>query len=156
MSIPANLAALVGEWIGTSSLWLMPGTPAAESETTMSVRLAARGQALVLEYTWAADGSPEEGILILSVAQDQSAASATWTDSWHLADTLMNLRGGMLSNGGVSITGSYPAPTGPDWGWSIGIEPESADSFRLVMHNIMPEGEPMLAVRATYRRPRQT
>ena len=57
-----------------------------------------------------------------------------------------------MTEGSVSIQGSYAAPPGPDWGWRILIEPRQADSFWMVMYNISPEGREALAVEATYAR----
>lgn len=152
MSVPLDLAMLAGEWVGTSQLWLSPDEPPGTSGATMSMALVARGQTLLCRYTWAVDGSPEEGVMLLSLNEEQSQASAAWTDSWHLHDTLMVCLGEMRPDGGVTVTGSYAAPPGPDWGWSIGLELHTPESFRMVMHNISPEGTPALAWDATYER----
>lgn len=152
MSISEQLAALAGEWVGTNELWLDPQGPPEISQTTMSVELAARGQALILRYAWEADDVWEEGVMLLSLDPEQASAHAVWTDSWHLHDTLMVCHGERLPDGGAMVAGHYAAPPGPDWGWSITIEPQSSGAVRLLMHNISPEGKSALAVQAVYRR----
>jgi hypothetical protein len=48
--------------------------------------------------------------------------------------------------------GSYPAPTGPDWGGRIEVVPEFSDAFLLLMFNNTPDGEVHPAVEAEYAR----
>ncbi len=55
----------------------------------------------------------------------------------------------MDDKGAVRVKGSYAAPSGPDWGWQITIEPGQG-SWRLVMHNVTPAGEAFLAVETVY------
>jgi Protein of unknown function (DUF1579) len=148
LSIPASLAALVGEWSGTNRLWLSPEGPANVSKTTLSVALAASDQALVCRYTWSVNDAQEEGILLLSVGSDGASAHAAWIDSWHLADTLMDCHGQMGADGIVTVAGTYTAPPGPDWGWGISLEPRPDGGLRLIMRNISPEGRSALAVQA--------
>ena len=54
-------------------------------------------------------------------------------------------------HGCVSVLGSYEAPPDPDWGWRIEVVPEGK-SLRIIMHNISPDEQEVLAVRATYER----
>ena len=51
-------------------------------------------------------------------------------------------------DGVVAVTGSYAAPSGPDRGWRIGVEPVGRESLRVVMHAVSPEVSP--AVETTY------
>ena len=150
MSVPANLAALAGEWAGPNRLWLAPDTPVRESETRATVALAAEGKFLTIRYTWADDGAAQSGLLLVGVEAD-GAATAAWVDSWHMQDKMMVCRG-TSRDGAVSVTGSYEAPPGPDWGWRIEILPKADGTFQIVMYNITPDGSAFLAVEATYRR----
>jgi hypothetical protein len=52
----------------------------------------------------------------------------------------------------VVVRGSYPAPTGPDWGWRIELDLRLADQLQMRMVNITPDGQEMLAVQAVYAR----
>ena len=77
-----------------------------------------------------------------------------WIDSWHTPDKYMLFESAMTTEEVFSVKGSYPAPPDPDWGWWIDIEPEDKDTFRMVMHNVSPEGRASLAVEARYTRKR--
>jgi hypothetical protein len=73
-----------------------------------------------------------------------------WIDSWHNGDAVMACEG-TGSDGRVDVRGSYPAPSGPDWGWRIRVEPGSG-SLVIRMDNVSPDGEEYPAVEASYRR----
>lgn len=152
MSVPTSLVALVGHWAGTKHVWLSPDDPARESDTTMSVALVAQGQFATLHYTWADEGTPQDGLLVLGHELASNAVQAGWIDSWHMPDKMMICQGTTAEQGVITVRGSYAAPPGPDWGWQIDIVPGSNDTFQLVMYNILPDGDSHRAVEATYRR----
>jgi hypothetical protein len=56
---------------------------------------------------------------------------------------------GGATDGGVSVTGSYEAGSGPAWGWRIELQRAGAD-LMLTMYNISPGGQDYLAVAAVY------
>jgi len=152
MSAPESLRRLVGEWTGTNRLWLSPEENPRRSDSTATVALAAGGQAVTISYTWSFDGQPQEGILILERDKDGSKMEAVWTDSWHMSDKLMVCEGSLDEKGVASVTGSYAAPPGPDWGWRTSVGPGEGGSFHIRMYNITPEGQEALAVEAIYSR----
>jgi hypothetical protein len=144
---------LLGQWTGRKHLWLeAQPTPDTTSESTLVVVPAARGKFLRLEYQWQHDGAAQEGLLLLGNANDRQLATAAWVDSWHMSGRLMACQGSVDGQGAVSLLGSYEVPLGPDWGWRIGITLVGPTDLRIVMHNISPEGNRELAVRADYRR----
>jgi hypothetical protein len=110
----------------------------------------AQGKFFELHYSWADEGQPQEGVLVLG--QSQEKLTAAWVDSWHMQDTMMQCTGTLSSDGIVSVVGHYAAPPGPDWGWRIALQSDSTDQFRLIMYNITPDGEEMLAVEAAFLR----
>lgn len=152
MSIPTYLENLVGEWIGTNRLWLTPEEPARESISAMSVTTTAQSQFLTFKYTWVDDGKDQDGILVIGQEKQQKEVAALWIDSWHMQDKWMICRGSNLGNSALSVQGSYSAPPGPDWGWRVTIESNTHKTFRLVMHNISPDGMEHLAVECIYAR----
>ena len=154
MGTPASLATLVGSWVGTNRLWLSPGEPVHESEATALVALAAHGYFVTIQYTWADEGEPQDGLLVLGYDTQLKAVTAVWIDSWHMRDKYMLCQGAGGAEGVVSVKGSYAAPPGPDWGWWIAFEPRERDAFRIVMHNVSPDGKAELAVEAAYARQR--
>lgn len=154
MSTPPNWHSLIGDWSGTNRLWLDPEKSARESETTASVTPAAQGRFLVFRYTWADEGKPQDGELLVSLDVKREALTAAWIDSWHMGDRFMAMTGEASENGGIVVQGSYEAPPGPDWGWRIEIHPQGDDGFELLMVNIWPEGREDRAVQAVYTRQR--
>lgn len=151
MAVSPAIAALNGRWQGTNRLWLYdPVEPASTSAATAVLRLTAQGKIATLEYTWAYEGEPQQGFLMIS--QIEETAVAAWADSWHYQDGIMQMNGAAEASGELWVKGSYPAPPGPDWGWRLALHPDAADQFRLVMYNISPDGEEMRAVEAVFSR----
>lgn len=151
MAVPREISALAGRWQGTNRLWLYdPDEPASTSAATAVLSLTAQGKVATLEYTWAYDGEPQQGFLMMS--QIDETAVAAWADCWHYQDGIMQMNGAAEASGVLWVKGSYPAPPGPDWGWRLALHPDAADQFRLIMHNISPDGEEMRAVEAVFTR----
>ena len=152
MSAPQILEQLMGNWSGSNRLWLDPNDAVRESEAKATVGLAAKGRFALVQYTWADAGQPQEGLLLIGVDEPAGQAQGLWIDSWHMGDMWMICQGQIDAGGNLAITGSYAAPSGPDWNWRIEIHSNATDAFELRMFNITPEGDAMLAVQATYRR----
>ena len=152
MSFPPSLANLVGQWSGTNHLWLSPTEPASESATVMIVAMTAQDQFFTLHYSWSYEGTPQDGLLLLGYEEQLNITKAVWVDSFHMQDKFMVCEGFVEDDGKIVIKGSYAAPPGPDWGWQISLAMKSSDQFEFVMHNITPEGDVHLAVKATYLR----
>lgn len=150
MSVPPAFTSLVGHWQGTNRLWLDPAQPANESAATAVFQLVAQEKFATLHYTWADGDQPQSGVLLFGLHEQQ--VNAAWVDSWHMQDQIMTMSGASEADGSVWVQGSYAAPPGQDWGWRISLRPDSPDQFRLIMHNITPAGEEMLAVEVTFSR----
>jgi hypothetical protein len=143
---------LIGEWRATNRLWLSPDDPVRESESLAVVRLAGCDQFAEIDYTWAFDGKPQQGRVILGQDPGSHAVKGVWFDSWHMRNDFMTCQGGVDPTGVIVVKGTYAAPPDPDWGWEILIEPDARDAFRLSMNNIPPGGEKELAVEVSYTR----
>lgn len=124
------------------------GQPEA-SASAVTVSPLLDGRFLRLDYTWAYQGKPQEGSLLLGYVKKEETVSGHWIDSWHMGSQVMELSGKKPQGATVSLRGSYAAPPGPDWGWRIDLTREG-NEVRLVMWNIWPEGKEDLAVEATY------
>ncbi|MGC4045767.1 MAG: DUF1579 family protein [Armatimonas sp.] len=146
--------SMVGSHTGVNLLnlsWLPE--PEFVSEGTMRVENVAGGNFWQLSYTWSHEGTAHSGVMLLGISPESGEASAAWGDSWHQNGSLLILRGAKdTDTGGVSVQGSYPAESGPDWGWRIAITQPAPDTIEMVMTNIMPDGPEEWAVRATYQR----
>ena len=148
MSVPASLQAAVGTWSGTNKLFL-PGEPTRESESTLTVALAAQGKFCTIAYTWAFEGEPQDGLMVIGSNEGQVVTA--WIDSWHMGDQMMQCEGQVDANGAIVVRGSYKVEGHPDWGWRMVVVPTS-DALRIEMYNVTPDGQEMLGVVAKYSR----
>lgn len=147
-----SIVDLVGEWHGTNRLWLRPDTPVRESETTASISLVAGSRFATINYAWADGGEAQDGLMIVTPVDEKNPADLIWVDSWHMGSKFMLFQQDGTDEGLLSAKGTYAAPSGPDWGWRIVIKSESSDQLQIVMYNIPPESQEVLAVDATYSR----
>lgn len=152
MSLDQKLSGLVGAWKGTNRLHT-PWMPVnlRESDSSAVVRSKMNGQFLTIDYTWAFEDEPQEGMLILGCDPHSDAVQAVWTDSWHSKDILMLCNGNISGDGRISVFGTYTVPEHPDWGWRTEVIP-GEDSFRYAMYNVTPEGEEEIAVETDFTR----
>ncbi len=150
MSVNGDLAKYVGTWTGTNNLYLswLPD-PLRQSQSTLNVSLKANGQFVAFEYTWAYEGEPQEGIILIGCDAKSDAVQTVWTDSWHSSHTFMLSDGKVAENGEISVKGHYKVEGHPDWGWRTEIIPGS-EKLRIVMYNVSPEGEEEPAVETDF------
>ncbi len=143
--------ALAGSWKGTKDLYLSPPPESPlSSPCALAAAVIAGGSFLQFSYTWTYEGAEQTGLLLFGY-DEENAASAAWVDSFHMSSRIMYCTGDAAA-GAVKVRGSYAAPPGPDWGWTIAIKAASASELQVVMHNISPEGEEYLAVEANFTR----
>ena len=153
MSAPKSLEKLVGQWSGTGALFQPWTTPSkSKYESTATIAPAALRKFITIAYKWAEGEKPQEGLLLLGCENKNEEVSCTWIDSWHMSDKTFLCKGKIDLAGVITLVGSYEAPPGPDWGWRTVIEPVSDDSFKILMYNITPDGEEMIAVENRYSR----
>lgn len=142
----------LGHWKGTKELYFTgPPNPDSVSDSEMVVTSVANGKFLSFAYTWEFKGGGHEGFLLLGNSNAEGVATAAWVDSFHMSAKLMPCEGSVDEQGRINVLGSYEAPPEPDWGWRIEVVP-NGDGLQIIMHNISPDGEEVLAVRATYER----
>ena len=146
MSISGKLFATTGEYQGTNSLWLSPEEPAQESRATATTGMAGQGRYFILRYTWEWEGKPQDGLILLGQGDKPDVIKAVWTDSWHMQNKFMHMKGQVLPENSISLLGNYAAPPGPDRGWRIVLETADEDHIKILMFNIPPGGEAELAV----------
>ncbi len=149
MSGLQDLIACTGQWKGNYQLWLMPETDANQSPSAATVLPVVKGKFARLDYTWMWEGELQEGSLLIGYETQTGSVTAVWIDAWHNGNKFMICHGKMR-DGAIDVLGSYPAPSGPDWGWRTVIKPGGPDSLRLTMYNVTPEGKEALAVDVRY------
>lgn len=138
--------ALLGDWSGEKSLWFDPkAAPHAVSASTLSIAPEALGKFLALRYRWSFEDKPQEGLLLVGNDNAKDAVSVAWVDSFHSSGSVMQCTGSACDDG-FEVLGSYAAPPGPDWGWSIALRIVDARRLEVAMHNIEPGKGPERAV----------
>lgn len=144
--------ALVGKWKGVKRLWLTPDTPVKESESAASVELVAQGKYATIRYTWAEEGRPQDGLLLVRLAEELGKTDVVWVDSYHTGDAPMTFEGDAAGKGLLAVKGTWGPPDGPAWGWRIEFHSETDDALGLTMYVVTPDGREALAVQADFAR----
>ena len=142
MSVVDHLAPMLGRWQGTNRLRLMPTDEYQPSTATATVTVTAVRFGSIA-YTWFDGDTPQDGLLLLGGEVEADGASGVWVDSWHTGPTWMTFTGGTADGDELQLRGSYPAESGPDWGWHIHVRPREAV---ITMHNVVPGHEPYQVV----------
>lgn len=148
-----SLITAAGPWTGRSVLTLDPREGKSDSSTSALTVTPILGETFVrLDYDWSFNGTRHEGMMLVGCEPKRERVTIQWVDSFHNSRSVMSLVGPTGSEETLIARGSYAAPTGPDWGWRIALTP-SAELFRVVMHNLWPDGSAEdIAVEAEYRR----
>jgi hypothetical protein len=152
MSIRELILPRAGRWTGENQLWMDPSAPAVTSPSTLTISGAARDHVVRVDYEWAFEGKPQVGTLLFGFERETSKVTCAFADSWHMSEGLM-LCGGTMDPAArtVSVKGTYgDGQGGPRWGWRISLELGDESKLALVMHNITPDGDEHLAVRAEH------
>lgn len=150
MPLPQPFSELSGEWKGVKRLYFEGAAgPEIACGMRMTIAAAARGCFDELAYTWTYEGKPCEGVMLLGFDGSDGAATGAWIDSFHSSTRVMALSGIRPDERTLALSGTYPAPPGPDWGWRITVavpKIERPDLLSIKMHNVWPEGKEDLAV----------
>lgn len=153
--MPIQLESFAGAWRGTNRL-LMHGPNGLEefvSETSLRASVELEGLLLEVRYDWSHEGQSRHGLLVAGFDPEGATVNAAWMDTFHQRAGLMICSGDETpTTSGFSVKGSFPAPEGPPWGWTIVLLLDAADRLLLEMDIITPAGESAPAVRAEYQR----
>ena len=141
------LIASAGSWSGTNTLQdPFTGKPE-ESPSKVTITPMLGDRFVRIDYTWGYQGKPQEGSLLIGFDPESAEVSGHWIDTWHMGRKVLACVRSGKAEPIISIAGSYPAPTGPDWGWRIDI---ATNPLRITHTNIQPDGQEDLAVEGVY------
>lgn len=142
-----------GSFAGINFLWLEGGEkPALESAATFDLFALSPGKLLRCSYTWMHEELPHRGTLIVAWDRRADRVTAAWIDTFHQSGHVMHLEGSVEEDGTVALSGSYPAPPGPNWGWRIRLTAPIEGELVVSMDNVTPDGVAEPAVRIDLRR----
>jgi hypothetical protein len=148
-TLETSLRAVVGDWTGTNRKRMMPTDDYTETPATAAITIAAQGNAVTFAYTWAEEGKPQDGVLLITNGDAPGSVRAVWVDSWHQSPQWMELSGSIDDGGVIRLEGTYPE----DNRWRVIIDPTDADQVRMAMDNVMPSYDvDYQVVEAAYKR----
>lgn len=147
------LAAMAGDWQGTTRVWFEPDKPPAmEVAQSGSLRSVLGGRFLMHEYRYGEGDQAGEGIAFYGLHLDENAYEAAWIDTFHTGTSIL-FSTAADDGGGFKALGSYgDGQGGPRWGWRTEIAQPSADELVIAMFNITPDGQEMKGVETRYSR----
>jgi hypothetical protein len=146
-----TLIVAAGTWHGTNVL--QDPEMGLQPETTDSIARVTPvldGRFVRIDYTWACQGAPQSGSMLIGHQKKAGVVTMHWIDTWHNGEKVMALEGASAREA-IDVRGSYAVPSHPDWGWRIRLE-ASAGSLAVHMWNVSPEGQEYPAVDARYGR----
>lgn len=146
------LSSLAGNWHGTYRLYVDPKGPPDESDSSLIITSLLRGSFIRIDQTWAFQGKPQEGSMLVGFNEDAKQASLHWIDTFHMGRKVMACTGAAGQDESIDVLGSYAARPGPDWGWHITVEAKGTSKLEIRMFNIDPDRRETLAVQASYTR----
>lgn len=151
ISSKAFYEELKGDWKGSYSLWLRPGTPAQVSDINANFQSVAKGNYFLMTYSWKKGNEAQEGVFLFG--GNKKTATATWGDSFHSVPEPMQCKGELMDDGKTLIfEGSYSMGEDSAWGWQTEFTQQSQESLLMEAYNIMPNGVEVLAVKAELKR----
>ena len=157
MSLDGFLVAS-GNWRGTSTLTDPQNGLDDTCASTATAGPALQETFVRITYAWEYRGKAQEGLIMIAHDPKGTACQLYWGDTFHMGRAIMTLHGdvdsaavGDAHGASLSAIGSYPAPTGPDWGWRIDVAC-GPKTLRITMYNISPDGHEEIAVRGEYSR----
>ena len=84
-------------------------------------------------------------MILLALDEKSGENRSAWLDSWHMARQVMTCEC-ETNDEMATLSGSYAAPPGPDWGWRIEVDLRDPEHLTLRMFNVPPAGDEVIAV----------
>jgi len=113
----------------------MPADPLAEFPARATVSHAAGGHLVSIAYWWEhPDDGPQDGFMVIGLADEGGSLVAMWGDSWHQKPTPMMFSGSRGTGGPLELEGDY----GGGWRWRVTFDATDTDNFRMQMDNVIP------------------
>lgn len=125
----------LGDWHGTNAFRLTPDDEPYAAPMTVRVTAAVRGLVTELAYSWShAEAGDQDGLLVLSAAQEPPGLVALWSDTFHAQPGAMTLTG-TAGDGSLTLGCAYAG----DWRWDVVLDHSAPDRLGVRMDNVVPE-----------------
>jgi len=135
------LGTLIGQWKGTTRLWLNPEDPPQISETLAVFRPLLGGLFVREEYEGFSFGEKHKGYRTYGFEVGRKTAVCSWVDSIHMSTGMMHLEG-TIGGPRIALSGRYYAGENNDqYGWRTVLEIDGKDRLKISQYNVMPDGE---------------
>jgi hypothetical protein len=150
--LPAVMERMVGQWAGTSRLWMEPGQLSDEAQFKGEIAPILGGRFLRFSYSGPVFKDPTEGLAVIGYNAADDQVEMCWLDSWHNGQAQMFCLG-HLEPTGFSVLGYFPErSSGTLWGWRTRFELTGSDRLTVTAIIITPQGEEAKAVESAYDR----
>lgn len=149
-----RLAALVGEWEGTTKTWLDPAGEPDVSPSKARTRQILGGLFVLQEHESSIAGKPFTGFVIYGYDAPRDKFTTVWIDSFHMGSQIMLSEGDPdESSESISVLGQYTDPGSRQvWGWRSVASLPGHDHLKLEAFNIAPDGCEQKAIETLYTR----
>ncbi len=149
----ALLNHCVGKYEGTIRTWFEEGDPVDTATVKGELRQVLDGMFILHEYESTFQGKPMKGLAMIGHFLGEGRWQTAWVDSFHNGTRIMFSEGAAGADPlRPDVSGSYPAPPGPNWGWRTKMEQPSPELLVITHFNITPDGQEAKAVEFSYRR----
>jgi hypothetical protein len=148
----SRLAALIGDWKGTSRVWFGKDNLADESPVSGTITSILGGRFILHQYTTSMSGDSVEGLVVIGYSIESGKYQTAWVDSFHMGTAIMFSEGSGTESG-HSVLGSYGGAEMPEpWGWRTAIEVLDPRKIVITAYNIAPGGVEEKATEIVYDR----
>ncbi|MNR82408.1 hypothetical protein D3C72_131660 [compost metagenome] len=135
--VQSPLAALIGEWAGTTRTRFRPTDPFEPCEVKARMRWVANGAFVLYEYDGMFNGEVAHGAAFFGLDPDSGEGSAAWVDSFHSSAAPTLSKGKAAPGEILNVAATYGDPAEP-WGWQTVITEEGPDTIAILAYNIPP------------------
>jgi hypothetical protein len=141
-----NFELLEGFWYGKKSIFLESKKDPFISPMIAKIESKKNGYQFLIPYLWKNEDNIQKGLLVLIRKNNYGLYDCLWSDTWHNIQNDMKLEGLIYNFTTFSFNGHYSVQNNIDWGWKIKIMSNTRDILQILMYNVPPEKDDLLAI----------
>src|SRR5687768_447429 len=112
MAVPSFLLPQTGTWQGSNRLHDPHSGKPEDLPSAFTLTPILNGTFARIEYSWAYHGTPHSGMILITKAKKSQQVTVYWSDTWHMADSMLVCEGAVENESAINVRGSYAAPPG--------------------------------------------